>query len=224
MEELLELVNKSNVYIAQSRSNVNVSVLEKIATYISNMVRVFGLCQDLEFGFGHSLHSKGDNAVMPLLHTLSTFRDSVRDLARNKQDHSKILQLCDQLRDVDLPQLGVLLDDRDDGKALVKLVGQAEIQRIKEEKKKREEEKAAKKAAQQAELEKKKLERLEKGRIAPEEMFKAGEHSGQFSQYDEQGIPTHDVNGQELAKSRRKKLQKDWEIQKKLHAEFLAAQ
>lgn len=46
------------------------------------------------------------------------------------------MTLCDKIRDVDLVDLGVLLDDREDGKALVKLVGKEEALRIREEKNK----------------------------------------------------------------------------------------
>jgi cysteinyl-tRNA synthetase len=54
-------------------------------------------------------------------------------------------------------------------------------------------------------------------------LFKQGEYAGQFSQYDADGIPTHTADGEEVAKSRKKKLTKEWEMQKKLHAEFLGS-
>ena len=79
-------------------------------------------------------------------------------------------------------------------------------------------EKEAKKAAAAAERERKRLERLEKGKVAPQDMFK---QSDEFSQFDEQGIPTHTKDGQEVAKNRRKKLVKEYEMQKKLHEEYL---
>jgi cysteinyl-tRNA synthetase len=49
------------------------------------------------------------------------------------------------------------------------------------------------------------------------------EDSTEFSQFDQLGIPTHLApSGEEISKSRRKKLVKDWETQKKLHAEYRA--
>lgn len=44
----------------------------------------------------------------------------------------------------------------------------------------------------------------------------------EYSAWDADGIPTKDKDGEELTKSRRKKLVKDWERQKKAHEAFLA--
>lgn len=105
-----------------------------------------------------------------------------------------------------------------DGTALVKLVSREELIKQRERKLAIAAEKEAKKAAAAAERERKRLERLEKGKMAPQDMFK---QSDEFSQFDEQGIPTHTKDGQEVAKSRRKKLVKEYEMQKKLHEEYL---
>lgn len=52
---------------------------------------------------------------MPYLRSLSSFRDGVRRVAIAKGDHAlkDILTLCDKLRDEDLVQLGVALDDQE---------------------------------------------------------------------------------------------------------------
>lgn len=191
---------------------------------------------------------------MPYLNVLSTFRDNVRQFAKEKKTHTDFLALSDKLRDDDLVELGVLLDDQEgkaletefknvapclvysvvltalnythcavflfhlDGKALVKLVDKQELIKAREVKQQREAEKQAKKAQAAALQEQKRLERLEKGKLAPEQMF---QHlTSDYSQFDQDGIPTHDKEGAEIAKSRRKKLQKEWEAQKKLHLEY----
>jgi hypothetical protein len=51
--------------------------------------------------------------------------------------------------------------------------------------------------------------------ISPQEMFRPP-ICDLYSQYDEDGVPTHDAAGEKLAKSAIKKLRKDWEKQKKL--------
>lgn len=79
-------------------------------------------------------------------------------------------------------------------------------------------ERAAKKEAANAERERKRLEKLEKGRINPVDMFKGRD---EFSKFDDQGLPTHTKDGEEITKSRKKKLQKEWDTQKKLHDEYL---
>ena len=50
--------------------------------------------------------------------------------------------------------------------------------------------------------------------LAPQEMFKS--QSDLYSQFDEDGVPTHDASGEKISKSGIKKLRKDWEKQKKL--------
>jgi cysteinyl-tRNA synthetase len=122
---------------------------------------------------------------MPYLRALSSFRDAVRNMALNKASHADLLALCDRLRDEDMLELGVVLDDREGGAALIKFGDPAQLIQERDEKRRREEEKRAKKAAAAAEKERKRLERLELGKLSPEEMFKVGEYANQFTQYDE---------------------------------------
>jgi len=42
-----------------------------------------------------------------------------------------------------------------------------------------------------------------------------------YSQFDEKGIPTHDKEGKELSKGKRKELTKAYEKQEKLHKQWL---
>jgi hypothetical protein len=46
-------------------------------------------------------------------------------------------------------------------------------------------------------------------------MFKS--QTDLYSQFDDEGIPTHDAAGEKISKSAYKKLRKDWEKQKKLY-------
>lgn len=48
---------------------------------------------------------------MPYLEALSTFRARVRDAARTAAAPG-VLALCDRLRDYELPELGVRLEDK----------------------------------------------------------------------------------------------------------------
>jgi len=41
-----------------------------------------------------------------------------------------------------------------------------------------------------------------------------------YSNWDEGGIPTHDAKGEPVSKSLRKKLQKEWDKQKKLYEKY----
>jgi cysteinyl-tRNA synthetase len=53
--------------------------------------------------------------------------------------------------------------------------------------------------------------------IPPNELFR--KYIYLYSKFDNDGIPTHDVSGNELSKSTIKKLNKDWLKQKKLYEE-----
>jgi len=115
----------------------------------------------------------------------------------------------------------VALDDQEDGKALVKLVDPATLIRAREEKNAALAEKTAKKAAQAEADRAKRLAKLERGKVNPLEMFKPPhEAEGTYHSWDENGIPLTDGQDVEIPKSRRKKLTKLWDEQKKLHADY----
>ncbi|KAF1323224.1 Glutamine-trna ligase, partial [Globisporangium splendens] len=64
--------------------------------------------------------------------------------------------------------------------------------------------------------------KLEKMKTSPLEMFKS--QVDLYSQFDAEGLPTHDAAGVPLTKSQVKKLKKDQDKQKKLHESYLAQQ
>lgn len=150
---------------------------------------------------------------------LTQFQDGVKKLASEKAPAKDILVLCDQLRDIHLWSLDIYLEDRDRQPALVRPVDKA----VKEARLEREQAvaaKAAAKAQREAEEAEKKRLQDEKAKLSHLEMFKTAE----FSAWDENGMPTKDAKGEEIAKSKQKKLQKDWARQKKLHEDWLKRQ
>ncbi|KAA1471808.1 hypothetical protein DENSPDRAFT_837899 [Dentipellis sp. KUC8613] len=229
---LRELVSRTNVYINSRGKALNVGVVERVARWTGDMLRIFGLGEGerAEIGWGQD-HADGEVAVnreevlMPYLRALSSFRDGVRQLAISQGDGAakEILKLCDKLRDIDMVPLGVALDDQEDGKALVKLVSPAELIKARDEKKALAEAKAAKKAASVEAERQKRLQKLERGRVSPSEMFKPPNvPEGTYGSWDDAGLPLTDGEGKELSKNQTKKVQKDWTVQKKLHEDYLA--
>ncbi|KAF4462761.1 cysteinyl-tRNA synthetase [Fusarium albosuccineum] len=161
-----------------------------------------------------------DKPSEPYKQVLQHFRTKVKDLASQQAPAKDLVALCDQLRDVHLWNLGIYLEDRNSPQpALVrpldKLIIEARVDResagIAKAKAKLEKE------AREAEREK---ELRERPKIDPLLMFRASE----YSEWDENGIPTVDAAGSALSKNRRKKLVKEWEKQKKRHDEWLATQ
>lgn len=165
----------------------------------------------------------GAEAPAELAKILSNFRKDVENVRFEKGTSKEILQLCDRVRDIDLWEHGIALEDRLPEPALIRPVTR-ELREKKEkeraEKEAREQGKLAKeqlKAQAQLEREREAAARAEKGRLSHVEMFKTEEYSA----WDDNGIPTKDKDGGELPKNRVKKLGKDWERQKKLHEAWL---
>jgi cysteinyl-tRNA synthetase len=94
--------------------------------------------------------------------------------------------------------------------------------KAREEKQAQVEAKAAKKAAILESERQKHLQKLEKKRVAPADMFKPPHvPEGTYSSWNDAGLPLTDGEGKELSKNQVKKLQKDWASQKRLHEEYL---
>ena len=156
-------------------------------------------------------------AEAPYKSVLESFNQSLQSLPDSQTLAKDVLQLTDRLRDTDLWEKGVYLEDRDDGEpALIRPVTkELRAARLEKEKKAREKE--------EAKLEKEQAKKVEaakpdKGVQDHMTMFQTDEYSA----WDVNGVPTKDKDGEELAKSRRKKLVKDWERQKKAHEAYLA--
>lgn len=157
-----------------------------------------------------------DPAAAPYAQVLSDVRRKIRELATSGTPPSpkEILQLCDNVRDVDLWNVGIYLEDRDGQPALVRRLN-AELVAARDEKTERERQKQVAKE----ERERSALERAEKGKLSHLEMFRTNE----FSVWDEEGLPVRDADGEEIAKNKGKKLRKEWERQKKLHDTWMAS-
>ena len=161
----------------------------------------------------------------PYADIVSGFTASVRSLSSSAQGADDqpqslsraVLGLCDRLRDVDLWERGIYLEDGTgpDEPALVRPV----TRELRAARREREEREAAKQKAKE-EREREAAAKAEKGRLSHLDMFRTSE----FGAWDDEGLPVRDAEGKEVAKSRAKKLRKEWERQKKLHEAWLGGQ
>ncbi|KGO65304.1 Cysteinyl-tRNA synthetase/mycothiol ligase [Penicillium italicum] len=154
-------------------------------------------------------------SAKPYAELFSNFRDKVVSLESSDSIGKDILSLCDRVRDIDLFDVGIALEDRENQPALVRPVTQ-EMIKAREEKETR----ALQKQAEKLKKEQEALKKAEKGKLSHLEMFRTNEYSA----WDDEGMPTRDTAGEEITKSRAKKLRKDWERQKKAHEAWLATQ
>lgn len=124
---LRDLISAANIYIQNAKSQkvqINAPLLKQAAVYVARMLRVFGVIQsqDLDsYGLRTTESSEGEQAnvediVLPFIEVLSEFREKVRTTAKGISDSgikSGMLQACDEIRDVKLPELGVRLEDHE---------------------------------------------------------------------------------------------------------------
>jgi len=170
---------------------------------------------------GAKVFSDSQATALRFVRPFSVFRDKMRQIAiKNPKTQltKEILLECDSVRDNDLTNLGIYLDDREAGQpALIKFVPKEQLIADRKERLAKAAEVAQKKEEARLERERLEREKAEKGRLSHLEMFRTGE----YKEWDEEGIPIRDASGEEITKSRGKKLRKDWERQKKLHEEWL---
>lgn len=153
---------------------------------------------------------------------LSDFRGSAlavseRAATSDADLNKEILALCDRVRDFDLWQLDIYLEDQESGVARVRPVteGLRAARREKEDRTRLKEE-AKKKRDQEAQ------EKLMKGKLQPQQMFRSP-NSHEFGEWDGDGVPTKSRDGEALPPSRIKKLKKEWTLQGKAHEKWLDA-
>ncbi|KAL8922285.1 MAG: hypothetical protein Q9208_005255 [Pyrenodesmia sp. 3 TL-2023] len=145
----------------------------------------------------------------PYQEVLSKFQHDISSLEDSERLSKDILQLCDRVRDIDLWDLGIYLEDRaDDSPALIRPVTK-ELRATRTEQAAKEEQRRIAKM----EREKEAAARADKGKLSHLDMFKTADYSA----WDEEGLPLKDQDGNEITKSKSKKLKNQWERQKKLH-------
>ncbi|KAI9828322.1 MAG: hypothetical protein M1832_002750 [Thelocarpon impressellum] len=223
------LITKANVYIGKRKtSNNSVAMLEEVARWIARMTRIFGLEDSTSASTASptatttTADTTPAEAVGPFIRGVSRYRDAIRQTAMAHADvRAELLALSDALRDNEFVSVGISLDDRDAGQpALVKAVPVADL--LAQRAAKRAEVALAERRRldARAERDRAERERLERGRLSQADMFR---HDDDFSAWDADGVPTRDAAGEELSKSRVKKLRKEWERQKRAHEAWLAS-
>lgn len=160
-----------------------------------------------------SLPALASSVSDSLLAEMQTFIELVRANATNT---SAILRECDRLRDATLPRHGVRFEDLpdktyqwklDDPRALATAAAQSQ--------------KTGKKATNANSNKGKAAGAIERNSIPPEQFFRTHpDHKDKYSQFDEQGVPTHAANGDKLSKSALSKVTKLFQDQTKRYASW----
>lgn len=215
---MMELVSQTNSY-KSTKSTPNKYLLVKVARYLTKMLRVFGVAQEgpyEQIGFTCSLGSSSgnDDLLMKCAQLASEFRDTVRKESLNSTSSTSLLKACDGLRD-SMMELGLMIEDRPAPQdSIVKLLTPAQLAQMKQDAERMLQAKLERLALNEVKTKAKR----EKAMIEPSKLFA---NAPEYSQFDEQGVPTHDAEGKELSKNARKKCLKEYEAQVELHQKFL---
>jgi len=233
LSALADLVKAKNIYI-ESKEKVgaapNALVVRNSAVYITKIFKVFGLASENagEIGFGSDAGVDSDAAgasreeiLAPILDALMVFRSNVRDMARS-QNINGVLEQCDAFRDDALPPLGIRLEDKSGTSSVWKLDNPETLMK---ERQIRELEQARKEEEKRLRvLEQEKQDRLNS--IPPEEFIRNltldDETTTKYGQFDEEGVPTHFSNGEELSKGDKKRAAKEFKSQKSKYDKWRA--
>ncbi|KAG7398353.1 Cysteine--tRNA ligase, mitochondrial [Phytophthora boehmeriae] len=228
---VLDLISHGNMYLLARRSATEApeEVLISLTNYVLEVLDLFGLeglysefstmmrrrfaspdqvqeLQEWEKAGGHVSLEEQE----ALIQSLVKFRAAIREEALRdpkQPGNARVLELCDALRNVELPPLGVQIEDLAPGRSVFKRLSAAEQEAASREGAGARVEDVAEDGTQAALAQKqRKFEALMK--VAPSALFReAPEFAGRFDIFDADGFPTHE-NGEPLTKSQRKKLAK----------------
>ena len=150
--------------------------------------------------------------------TLTTFHTDVLSAAEKPNVEAKtFLALCDTLRDTHLWNLDIYLEDRDAPLGALVRPLDLSLKQARLEKEQREAERLEARAKREREEAEKQREKDEKAKVSPKDMFRTSEYTA----WDEEGLPTKDKDGNDVTKSKRKGLLKEWKRQEKMHEDWL---
>jgi len=214
------LVSETNGYInSSSASSLRAPLVQRVASYVFRMLKVFGLSNGNEFDYATETETFDESSFAPIVDCLSNFRTEIRTAAQQLLRQSKsgsvegvqaaaqsLLVSCDSLRDDKLVELGFQMEDGPDG-TIWKRSSKEEIMRDRQMKREEEERRLAEKfqrARLQAEQQAKKD--LEDA-TPPSEYFRTFQ-GDQYLTYDDEGVPLTCKDGTEVSKSRRDKAKK----------------
>jgi len=216
---MMELISECNKYITKkdAEEEVRVLLLRKVANLLTRILRILGVIETEDIGFPQEGGGSKEEFVAPVLDAFSTFRDQVRNEAMTLKA-TKILEACDQVRDVSLVDLGVRLEDRTGVPSIWKLEDAASLQRERAEKQAEKDLVAVKKLGNKLGQLQKEFEKAKKAAVKPDNFLK---EQG-YTQFGDDGLPTHAPDGEELSKKAKKKVESDIKAHVKAHEDIVA--
>ncbi len=212
LRQCLLIVQHGNEYMSKRNQN---GLMEPMKIALSILRGLLGLVGFTDKTTKAGIVSDGHNSILStqvvggetaLVETMVQFRSAIRHSAlldaKNgiaTKNMKQILEICDSLRDRNLPQMGIrLLDGRGDGEqdSWTMCLPRSDTKVTKNK---------------ESPLETKMMD-LEN--IPLEDFFCKGQYEGMFSVYNNDGIPTHNADGSEVSKRALKKLLQKRDVHK----------
>lgn len=106
-DEIDEIVKYVNTYV--NSGNPKQLLLKSVYDYLISIFNLFGLNYETE-----EEKSSSDDKAVEIMNVFVKFRDNIRSNA--KTDFKTILDICDQVRDYDLVDLNIKIEDTKVGK------------------------------------------------------------------------------------------------------------
>jgi cysteinyl-tRNA synthetase len=224
MNHLLDLVKQTNLYLdASAGGDLCGLVLRNLANYLTKIFQMLGVIDDAAIGFsagGGTNAASREQILTPVLDAVQSFRSAVREKAR-AGDTTAVLQACDVFRDEQLPPLGIRFEDKSDG-SIWKLADPTELLMEQEQKKADAQAKAVEKAAQAAEAARKEaLNQLSPAEFMRQLTLEEDSRKPMYTQFNVDGLPTHDADGQPLNKNQSKKVAKLFQQQQQKYDKYM---
>lgn len=222
MSALLAIVTDANSYVKDNAA-VDALLLKKGATFITRILRVFGVATQEDFGFPVGGEGGGggfEEQVGPVVSALVAFRDEVRKEAKGV---TSLMGACDELRDNALVELGVRVEDRADG-ARWTLDEPAVLRAEQQAKQAMAAELKVQKVINKAVDKAKDLARAEANLVPADQLLRRPPHADKYAadSFDADGKPSKLADGGALSKGQEKEVAKLLKKQAEAHAKQAA--
>uniref|UniRef100_A0A3B0MSF7 cysteine--tRNA ligase n=1 Tax=Theileria annulata TaxID=5874 RepID=A0A3B0MSF7_THEAN len=202
LSNLCKFISTVNTFMFDPKNQIKYTQALLFKQYL---YRILGVLKLVEPGCEYGVENKSESSEneKSLLNELVDLRQKTRAFAqatlKNKVDSEttkELLKQCDRLRDQTLPNLGIILEDCDDGTSVVKYKSLKDQQL----------EKARKELKKEQRLQDEN-ERLQRLSIPPEE-FIHKTYPNKFGKLDENHLPLEYSDGTPISKSERKSIEK----------------
>jgi len=122
LEQLRRMMKETNVYM-NAGDSAKVGAISEASAVVSKYLGILGInCANAPsnyavegYGDGKMTKTNSLSDLNQVLDILTKFRADVRQSMRGENAKKEIFDLCDRLRDVDMPAMKVKIEDRKDG-------------------------------------------------------------------------------------------------------------